>query len=312
MRYLVSLVCVLALGVMGCSETSGAGGSGGGGAGGGGQGGMNCPDPICPPVDETCESASAGSIEACCELPTPPAQVNACIGDESTSNPSSCGATGVTTVYRLTSLKLAADCNVGFDLDGCNGQFCEPPRYPSEGIDGVDNALAVIDGLGAISQLFADALCGGTRGEGAQCDQSIPALDIRVAFESNPDEQCANVAVWADGHESTREILNLGDATPSGTRCASGRLGAIPLTLGATEVVHQGWALRMTVSNAGFSDGTLGVILDRENAAMLLETALPDLSGNVADYLDTLIGPWCGRTECDALSGTYKIGGVAE
>ena len=47
MRYLVGLVCVLALGVMGCSETSGTGGSGGGfggeggsaGVGGGGAGG---------------------------------------------------------------------------------------------------------------------------------------------------------------------------------------------------------------------------------------------------------------------------------
>jgi hypothetical protein len=34
MRYLIGLVCVLALSVMGCSETSGTGGSGGGGAGG--------------------------------------------------------------------------------------------------------------------------------------------------------------------------------------------------------------------------------------------------------------------------------------
>jgi len=84
------------------------------------------------------------------------------------------------------------------------------------------------------------------------------------------------------------------------------------LTLGETEVVLQGWALSMTVSNAGFSDGTLGVTLDRENAAKLLETALPDLGGNVADYLDTFVGPWCGETECNALSGTYKIGGVAE
>jgi hypothetical protein len=40
MRYLVGLVCVLALGVMGCSETSGTGGNGGTGAvGGGGEGG---------------------------------------------------------------------------------------------------------------------------------------------------------------------------------------------------------------------------------------------------------------------------------
>ncbi|MBW1757722.1 MAG: hypothetical protein JRJ80_16335, partial [Deltaproteobacteria bacterium] len=170
MRHLFELVFVCALGVaplVGCSETAGDGGSGGtGGSGGsvgsGGQGGTSCPALACLQVAETCESASVEPIEACCELPTPPAQVNACIGDESTSNPSSCGTTGVTTVYRLTSLELAADCNVGFNLDGCDGRFCAPPRSPSEGIDGVDNALSVIDGQGAISQLFADALCGST------------------------------------------------------------------------------------------------------------------------------------------------------
>jgi len=128
MRHLFELVFVCALGVaplVGCSETAGDGGSGGtGGSGGsvgsGGQGGTSCPALACLQVAETCESASVEPIEACCELPTPPAQVNACIGDESTSNPSSCGTTGVTTVYRLTSLELAADCNVGFNLDGCD------------------------------------------------------------------------------------------------------------------------------------------------------------------------------------------------
>jgi hypothetical protein len=54
MRYLVGFVFVLALGVMGCSETSGEGGSGGdGGSGGtagdGGSGGaVSCMDSVCP------------------------------------------------------------------------------------------------------------------------------------------------------------------------------------------------------------------------------------------------------------------------
>lgn len=324
MRYLLGLVCVFALGAMDCSETVGSPGSGGdggsagiggdegrGGEGGGGERG--CPAAICPDVPETCESASAEPVEPCCELPPPPTQVNACGGIESTENPSSCGRTGVATVYRLTSLELAADCNVGFNLDACNGQFCAAPRFPSEGIDGVDNAFAVIDGQGRLSQLFADALCGSTRGEGAQCDQSIPVLDIQIAFESNLDERCANVVIWVDGRESGRAILHLGEATPEGTRCASGALGPIPLTLGEAEVGLQGWAVRMTVSDNGFSDGMLGAILDRDSAAELLETALPGLGPNVADYLDTFVGHWCGGArECNALSGTYEIGGVAE
>jgi len=51
MRYFIGLVCVLALSVMGCSETSGTGGSGGDGGNGGdgGTGGVvSCMDNVCP------------------------------------------------------------------------------------------------------------------------------------------------------------------------------------------------------------------------------------------------------------------------
>jgi len=59
MRYLFGFMCVLALGVMGCSETAGTGGSGGAG-GDGGTGGMpECQDP------EDCDDREECTTDAC-------------------------------------------------------------------------------------------------------------------------------------------------------------------------------------------------------------------------------------------------------
>jgi len=142
-RYLFGFICVLTLGVMGCSETAGTGGSGGvGGVGGvGGTGGMAL---ACLPVEDIlCANTDIDPIEPCCALLAPPDQENACTGNESLVNPTSCTATGTTVMYQLVLLKIAGDCNVGYDLDTCNGYSCERGLIaPGEGIDGVDNALA--------------------------------------------------------------------------------------------------------------------------------------------------------------------------
>ena len=74
MRYLVGFICVLALGLMGCSETSGMGGGGGngavggdggfggGGSGGGGTGGIGGDCTICDDdnecTDDVCDRAT--------------------------------------------------------------------------------------------------------------------------------------------------------------------------------------------------------------------------------------------------------------
>ena len=67
----------------------------------------------------------------------------------------------------------------------------------------------------------------------------------------------------------------------------------------------------MTVSDTGFSDGKLGATLDSHNAAKLLEAAIPGLGAHASEYLDMFVGPWCGEVDCNALSGSYEIGGVA-
>jgi len=69
MRYLFGFICVLALGLMGCSETAGTGGSGGdagsgGGGGEGGQGGVGggtvaCADNVCPCTEAGIRAAIA-------------------------------------------------------------------------------------------------------------------------------------------------------------------------------------------------------------------------------------------------------------
>ena len=49
MRYLFGIMCLLALGIMGCSDPEGAGGSGGSaGDGGSGGSGVACVDNVCP------------------------------------------------------------------------------------------------------------------------------------------------------------------------------------------------------------------------------------------------------------------------
>ena len=143
-RFLVSLTLVLA--VVGCSEATGTGGEagtwGGGASGGGGTAGTGA-DPLpCQPTTDRCQNATIGAHEPCCEQAVPE-QENTCDGSESTVNPASCTPTGNPTTYRLTVMEVEDDCNVGYDLDGCNGQSCVPSGLaPAEGMSGVDNALA--------------------------------------------------------------------------------------------------------------------------------------------------------------------------
>ena len=190
MRYPLVCLLALALGVVGCNETSGKDGSGGrrrrgrerwngwlwrrecqrrnSRAGG---------DPVpCQPTTSRCTNGVIEPHEPCCEQPVPD-QENACDGTESTENPATCTPTGNPITYRLTVMEVEGDCSVGYDLDGCDGESCVPSGLaPAEGMSGVDNALAgfapIVAGvggnLGPLNKALSDKLCGLT--EGRTCE----------------------------------------------------------------------------------------------------------------------------------------------
>ncbi len=342
MRHLVAFVCVLVLGVTGCSETAGTGGSGGdggaGGIGGGGSGG----DPIvaCLPTEDRCENGTTEPHEPCCEQAVPD-QANACDGTESTENPTTCTATGDTVTHRLTLMEVEDDCNVGYDLDACEGQSCLPSGLaPVEGMSGVDNALAGLGfifesvgaNLGSANQALSDALCGLTRGRACDggdndgdrcinddgcagadarcvlgaCLRETSPTEIRFVIDANASEDCVNVTVLTDG-EASAHILNLSDDW-----CASGTLGTIPLAIFEGHVGSlANTVVRMTVSSAGFSHGRLGAVMDANTAFEIfgIESAvavhLSDINASTPPTQDA-------SAACNGVSATLVIGGIAE
>ena len=314
MRYLVAFMCVLALGVMGCSETSGTGGDGGG-VGGGGSGG----DPIvaCLPTEDRCENGTTEPHEPCCEQKVPD-QANACNGTESTQNPATCTPTGDTVTHRVTLMELEGDCNVGYDLDDCQGRSCVPTGITQEdGLSGVDNAFAgigpVIAGVGGdlrgFNQALSDSLCGRRDDvERGDCLLETPPHEIRFVVDANASEDCVNVTVLADD-EASAHILNLND-----DGCASGTLGTIPITIRREEGSLENTVVRMTLSPAGFSHGLLGAVMDRDTASLArhslgITAAGPwpvlDISASIPPVRDA-------SAACNGLSVTLRIGGIAE
>ena len=345
MRYLVAFMCVLALGVMGCSETAGTGGDGGsggiggaGGIGGGGSGG----DPIvaCLPTEDRCENGTTEPHERCCEQ-TVPDQANACDGTESTENPATCAPTGNTVTHRLTLMEVEDDCNVGYDLDDCEGTSCLPfGLTPAEGMRGVDNALAglrfesVGGNLASLNKAFSDGLCGLRRGrtcdggenDGDRCTDDdgcagadarcvlgdcrfeIPPAEIRFVVDTNASDGCANVTVLADG-EASAHILNLSD-----DGCVSGQLGTIPVYTNQWKAgLLENTVVRMTVSSAGFSHGQLGATMDAGTASSVLSNIVEpavalfpfDINASTPSTQDT-------SAACNGLSATFVIGGIAD
>jgi hypothetical protein len=364
MRYSSCLMFVLALAAVGCGE-SGAGGGATGGAGGdggvdafacnregvgGGDGGAGgWPHVDCLPTVERCEHRPSESYRTCCD-PELPEQANACDGTESLENPETCTLTGERIFYRLTQIEVEEDCNVGYDLDGCDGQVCMPGGLASaEGIDGVDNGLgghsvflwSVGSSLGALNQVLSDSLCGFTddwdagvceggdndgqpcvdsrdcfwpegrcNGKDGDCLEEIPPLDLYFVIDANAAEGCANLTVLAGG-EANAQILNLSDEG-----CMSGVLGTVPIfpdqwRNGLTHSV-----VRMTVSPAGITHGMLGGMLQHETAIYVFEIVWPGALdvGQGARPLDiSASNPWTpdGPALCEAMSATFRIGGVA-
>jgi len=353
-RCILGVVCMLAIAVVGCSETSRGGGVGGAGiAGAGGEsgkGGGYWPHVECSPSAERCQNWPSESYRTCCD-PEVPEQANACDGMESLENPETCTLTGERVFYRLTQIEVEEDCNVGYNLDGCDGQVCMPGALAAaEGVDGVDNGLgglsAFLSGvgssLGALNQLFSDTLCGltedwdvgvceggdsdgeacadsrdcfypeGTCNRGnGDCLEAIPPLEIYFVIDANAAEGCANLSVLAGG-EANAQILNLNDEG-----CMSGVLGTVPIfpDQWLSGLAHA--VVRMTVSPAGISHGVLGGMLPEESAIYLFEIVWPgslDVGQGTSPFDISASNPWTpdGPALCDSMSATFRIGGIVE
>ncbi len=274
--------------------------------------------PMCMPSSPVCQDGEFGPVIPCCELSAPD-QENACVGDESLEKPTSCTETGNTVIHELTVLELAPSCSDGYDLDGCDGSSCDRPALaPDEGPDGVDNALTasqqlwgnVGGDLTGLNQAFSDALCGLTTfQQGFECQAPIAKLRLFFVLDANLEEGCANLRV-TDGLVTTDAILNLGNPTQSGTVCASGTIGDVPLTLLGFSGVLENAVVRMTVSDEGFSNALLGATIDEETAITVGELLIIGGGAVVAQLLDInedLTGDVTAR--CNALSTTFVIGG---
>ena len=304
-------------GTAGSGGSAGTGGTAGGGGGGEGGGGGDVPPAACIPAETMCSNGEIDPTVPCCALATPPSIADVCTGSESLENPATCTTTGSVVTHQLTLFEIAGDCNVGYDLDGCDGLSCiNGGLAPGEGVAGVDNALAglapVLAGvggnLGGVNQAFSDALCGVS---GDACDQPVTPLDIQFGVDANTEENCATVDLILGGETAGTVILNLGPVT-NGLVCASGTLGTIPLEIGGTAGQFDNAVVRMTIAGGqGFANGLLGATVPADTAVAIAE-ALLEGAGAVVGQVFDVNADLSGDNEngCDSLSTTYSIGGV--
>lgn len=273
--------------------------------------------PMCRAPRDRCNDGQIDDFIECCEI-TPPDQDNACAGDERVENPASCTPTGNTVTHKLTLLELAPSCNDGYDLDSCDGGSCFPGGLsPGEGLEGVDNALTglapTLNGVGfnlrALNQALSDELCGFAN-VGSRCSIPTAPIEVQFAVDANFEENCANVQVRS-GPATNDVILNLGEPTEDGTVCASGTIGTIPISLAGYPGRFENAVIRMTVSEAGFSDGLLGVTIDEQTAVAVFERLIQGGGAVIAQVLDISEDLTQDTdTACNAMSAAFAIGGV--
>lgn len=274
---------------------------------------------MCIPAERRCNDGPIDPVLPCCDAAVP-VQEAACRGDESLSNPLSCTPTGNTVTHQLNAIELAPSCNIGFDLDECDGQSCRNGGLtPDEGLGGVDSALSgtapLLQGVGVnlslFNEAFSDSLCGVTRSpQGRRCATPIDPTDVRFVIDANLEEGCANVGIVSSGEEVQSVILNLGQPTTTGTFCASGKLGSIPLDILGMPAELGNAVVRMTVSEDGFADGLMGATLDGDTAVIVGESLIPGLGAVMSQIFD-INGDLSADTtqSCTALSATFSIGG---
>jgi hypothetical protein len=316
----LALIALLggALMAFGCGSdsTQPTGGTGGGEGGSGGMGGGGGGDGMCAATEDRCENGSIDPTDENCEpaLPAPP-DADVCTGDESLENPATCTASGADSLHTLSFMQILGDCNVGYNLDSCDGNSCRLGTLaPDEGVGGVDNALAglapvlvgVGGNLGGVNQAFYDAICSGV-------------INLQLRVDANFEENCAIVELISDGTSVGEINMNISD--PSGDPaavCASGTLGTIPISIGppgdAVDGALGNAVLRVTVTpTAGFSNGTLGATVDQDTAGAIADLLIDGGAAVVAQVLD-ITEDFEGNTDnaCNALSMTLNIGGTLD
>lgn len=274
---------------------------------------------MCIPAERQCNDSSMLPVAPCCEQ-TVPQQRDACAGDESLTNPTSCTPAGNEVTHTLTQLELAPSCHVGYDLDDCDGASCIRGRLaPDEGIAGVDNAFTGLGpilgaqgaNLGDFNQALSDGLCGLTESSlGLQCASRIAPTQLQLVVDANVEESCANVKVVSNGIDAGEVILNLGEQTGTGTVCVSGTLGTVPLNLLGNPAALGNAVVRMTMSDDGFSNGLLGATIDLADAVQFAEAVLPGSGPAVvqASDIDRDLRQDTA-SPCNALSAAFLVGG---
>jgi len=202
-------------------------------------------------------------------------------------------------------MQIAEDCNLGYDLDGCDGNSCLPGEEAAgEGVAGVDNGMAGLaslamllgTNLGAINQGLYDELCK---------DKTVVIFEA----DTNPEEDCANVTTFADGEFVGSVRLNLSD-----TGCISGELGTIPLEIDGTVRALDHAVGRLTISDSGLANGIVGMTIDQTTATSLAMRFISPVASalivRVFDINDDLSHD--PQLACNALSLTLRVGGVVE
>jgi hypothetical protein len=294
--------------MLGCSSVTNDGSGGTAGTPGtGGTSGVAGTELACAASTSSCTNGQIDPIEKNeeCMVADPPVLPDACDGTEILKRPLSCPRTGNTIVYRFTSLEIADDCNVGYDLDGCDGNSCAlGENAPGEGMGGVDNAMAglapFVTNLGTnlswVNQGLYDELCEGK-------------TVVRFAIDANAEENCATITAFIDDELEGTVLLNLSD-----TGCLSGELGVIPIEIRGTARSLDNAVGRLTISESGIANGIVGVTIDQATATSLAERLVPGIGGALVAGLLDIDADLDGDPllACNALSVTLRVGGVAE
>jgi hypothetical protein len=240
MRYLFGFMCMLALGVMGCSETAGTGGSGGdGGQGGVGGGVAACVDNVCPCTEAGIRAAIEGG------------------GDE----PYTFACDGPTTVTTADEIVIDNDVildgegNLTVDGDDDHRVFSVPAGVTAEFA-----GLSIRRGS-ALGDVFEEQIGGGILNDG-----TLTLMNSTVS---------GNTASYAGGIESNGPLM-LTNSTVSGNAGGGIRSNG-PFTLtnstvsGNEGIANVGGLLTLTNSTVS-GNGDYGIIIERAASATVTDS----------------------------------------
>jgi len=271
----------------------------------------------CEPLASRCDIWPVDGVEEhpACRLEPSPKLAEACAGTETVTNPASCTSGGQESTHRVRFLALAgteyfpergvslADCNAGFDLDGCDGTSCDASsNFTTEGANGVDNGIASLGSsfqsigtdLGQVNQVLYDGLCAGV-------------VDVAWILAPNFSEGCVNVTLVIDGVPANEAIpMNLSDEG-----CISGSIGRFPLPIAGSSSFLENAVLRGTVDAGQGFDVELGGTLDKGAASALMEAVMEGGAGAVGIFSD-INGDLSGdnNADCTAMSATLDMRGA--